>query len=88
LPFSTSGHDFADSANGSMFSVSDEKRYKRKLLQKVICNQDFDQTQSINKDIVKFHTVKDALYMLSDAWYEGSPESIFKPYDKLGFEQQ
>jgi len=65
-----------------------KSQYKRKLLQKVICNQDFDQTQSINKDIVKFHTVKDALYMLSDAWYERSPESICKAYDKLGFEQQ
>ena len=27
--------------------------------------------------------MKDALYMLSDAWYEGSPESICKAYDKL-----
>ena len=59
-----------------------KNRYKRKLLQKVICSQDIDQTQSI-KDIVKLHTVKDALYMLSDAWYEGSPESICKAYDKL-----
>ena len=57
---------------------------KRKLLQKVICSQDIDQTQSI-KDIVKLHTVKDVLYMLSDAWYEGSPESICKAYDKLRF---
>ena len=37
-----------------------KNRYKRKLLQKVICSQDIDQTQSI-KDIVKLHTVKDAL---------------------------
>ena len=59
-----------------------KNRYKRKLLQKVICSQDIDQTQSI-KDIVKLHTVKDALYMLPDAWYEGSPESICKAYDKL-----
>ena len=59
-----------------------KNRYKRKLLQKVICSQDIDQTQSI-KDIVKLHTVKDALYMLSDAWYEGSTESICKAYDKL-----
>ena len=59
-----------------------KNRYKRKLLQKVICSQDIDQTQS-TKDIVKLHTVKDALYMLSDAWYEGSPESICKAYDKL-----
>ena len=51
-----------------------KNRYKRKLRQKVICSQDIDQTQSI-KDIVKLHTVKDALYMISDAWYEGSPES-------------
>ena len=27
--------------------------------------------------------MKDALYMLSDAWYEGSPESTCKAYDKL-----
>ena len=27
--------------------------------------------------------MKDALYMFSDAWYEGSPESICKAYDKL-----
>jgi len=27
--------------------------------------------------------MKDALYMLSDAWYEGSQESIHKAYDKL-----
>ena len=59
-----------------------KNRYKRKLLQKVICSQDIDQTQSI-KDIVKLHSVKDALYMLSDAWYEGSTESICKAYDKL-----
>lgn len=54
----------------------------RKLLQKVICSQDVDQTQSI-KEIVKLHTVKYALYLLSVAWYEGSPESICKAYDKL-----
>ena len=59
-----------------------KNRYKRKLLQKVICAQDLDQTQSI-KDIVKLHTVKDALYMLSDAWYEASSESIHKAYNKL-----
>ena len=59
-----------------------KNRYKRKLLQKVICSQDIDQTQSI-KDIIKLHTVKDVLYMLSDAWYEGSTESICKAYDKL-----
>ena len=59
-----------------------KNRYKRKLRQKVICSQDIDQTQSI-KDIVKLHTVKDALYMISDAWYEGSPESICKAYLKL-----
>ena len=40
-----------------------KKRYKRKLLQKVICAQDLNQTQSI-KDVVKLHTAKDALYML------------------------
>jgi len=38
-----------------------KNRYKRKLLQKIICAQDLDQTQSI-KDVVKLHTVKDALY--------------------------
>ena len=59
-----------------------KNRYKRKLLQKVICSQDIDQTQS-TKDIVKLHSVKDTLYMLSDAWYEGSPESIWKAHDKL-----
>ena len=32
-----------------------KNRYKRKLLQKVICAQDLDQTQSI-KDAVKLHT--------------------------------
>lgn len=59
-----------------------KNQYKRKLLQKVICSQDTDQTQSI-KDIVKLLTVKDALYMLLDAWQEGSPESIRKAYNKL-----
>lgn len=59
-----------------------KNRYKEKRLQKVICSQDTDQTQSI-KDIVKLLTVKYALYMRSDAWYEGSPESIRKAYDKL-----
>ena len=59
-----------------------KNRYKRKLLQKVICAQDLDQTQSI-KDVVKLHTVKDALYMLYDAWDEASPESICKAYKKL-----
>ena len=53
-----------------------KKRYKRKLLQKVICGQDLDPTQNI-KDLVKQHTVKDALYMLTDAWEEGSADSIF-----------
>ena len=51
--------------------------YKRKLLQKVICAQDLDQTQGI-KDVGKLHTVKDALYMLYDAWDEASSESICK----------
>ena len=59
-----------------------KNRYKRKLLHKVICAQDLDQTQSI-KDVVKLHTVKDALYMLYDAWDEASPESICKAYNKL-----
>ena len=59
-----------------------KNRYKRKLLQKVICAQDFNQTQSI-QDVVKLHTVKDALYMLYDAWDEASPESIYKAYNKL-----
>ena len=58
-----------------------KNRYKRKLLQKVICSQDIDQTQSIQY-IVKFHTVKDVFYMLTDAWYEGSPGSICKANDK------
>ena len=53
-----------------------KKHYKRKLLQKVICGQDLDPTQNI-KDLVKQHTVKDALYMLTDAWEEGSADSIF-----------
>lgn len=59
-----------------------KNRYKRKLLQKVICAQDLDHTQSV-KDIVKLHTVKDALYMVCDAWDEASPESIRKAYNKL-----
>ena len=59
-----------------------KNRHKRKLLQKVICTQDLDQTKSI-KDVVKLHTVKDALYMLCDTWDEASPESIFKAYNKL-----
>ena len=59
-----------------------KNRYKRKLLQKVICAQDLDHTQSI-KDIVKLHRVKDALYMVCDAWNEASPESIRKAYNKL-----
>ena len=54
-----------------------KNRYKRKLLQKVICAQDLDQTQGI-KDVGKLHTVKDALYMLYDAWDEASSESICK----------
>lgn len=59
-----------------------KNRYKRKLLQKVICGQDLDPTQNI-KELVKQHTVKDALYMLADAWEEGSTDSIFKAYNKL-----
>ena len=59
-----------------------KNRYKRKLLQKVICDQDLDPTQNI-KEIVKQHTVKDALYMLADAWEEGHADSIFKAYSKL-----
>ena len=59
-----------------------KNRYKRKLLQKVICDQDLDPTQNI-KEIVKQHTVKDALYMLADAWEEGHADSIFKVYGKL-----
>ena len=35
-------------------------RYKRKLLQKVICGQNLDPTQNIT-EMVKQHTVKDAL---------------------------
>ena len=64
--------------------------YKRKLLQKVICNQDLDPTQNI-KEIVKQHTAKDALYMLADAWEEGRADSIsrhtvsckFIPYSQV-----
>ena len=41
-----------------------KNHYKRKLLQKVICDQDLDPTQNI-KEIVKQLTVKDALYMLA-----------------------
>ena len=37
-----------------------KNRYKKKLLQKVICGQDLDPTQNI-KELVKQHTVKDAL---------------------------
>ena len=48
--------------------------YKRKLLQKVICDQDLDPTQNIT-EIVKQHTVKGALYMLADAWEEGHADS-------------
>ena len=51
-----------------------KNRYKRKLLRKVICAQDLDQTQSI-KDAVKLHTVKDALYTLYDAWDEAQNRS-------------
>ena len=40
--------------------------YKRKLLQKVICGQYLDPTQHI-KEIVKQHTMKNALYLLADA---------------------
>lgn len=59
-----------------------KNRYNRKLLGKVICSQKIDQTQSI-KDIIKLHTIEDVLYMLSDAWYEASPESICKAYNRL-----
>ena len=57
-------------------------RYKRKLLQKVIYGQDLDPTQNI-KEMVKQHTVKDALYMLADAWEEGSSDSISKAFSQL-----
>lgn len=50
-----------------------KNRYKKKLLQKVICGQDLDPTQNI-KELVKQHTVKDALYMLADTWEEGSAD--------------
>ena len=59
-----------------------KNRYKRKLLQKVICGQDLDPTQNI-KELVKQHTLKEALYMLADAWEERSADSIFKAYNKL-----
>ena len=51
-----------------------KKRYKRKLLQKVICGQDLDPTQNV-KEL--------ALYMLADAWEERSADSILKAYNKL-----
>ena len=53
-----------------------KNRYKRKLLQKVICGQDLHPTQNFKK-LEKQHTVKDALYMLTDVWEEGSTDSIF-----------
>ena len=56
--------------------------HKRKLLQKFICNQDLDPTQN-SKETVKQHSVKDAPYMLVDAWEEGHADSIFKAYSKL-----
>lgn len=56
--------------------------HKRKLLQKVICDQDLDPTQNI-KEIIKQHTVKDALYVLADVWEEGHAALIFKAYSKL-----
>lgn len=56
--------------------------HKRKLLQKVICDQDLDPTQNIN-EIRKQHTVKDALYVLADVWEEGHAALIFKAYSKL-----
>ena len=59
-----------------------KNRYKRKLLLKVICGQDLDPTQNI-KELVKQHTVKNALYMLADAWEEGNADSIFKAYSTL-----
>ena len=31
-------------------------------------------------ELVKQHTVKDALYMLADTWEEGSTDSICKAY--------
>ena len=65
-----------------VFIQAMKNRYKRKLLQKVICDQDLDPTQNI-KEIVKQHTVKDALYMLADAWEDGHADSIFKAYSKL-----
>ena len=34
-------------------------------------------------ELVKQHTVKDALYMLADAWEEGSTDSICKTYNEL-----
>lgn len=40
--------------------------YMRKLLQKVICRHYLDPTQYI-KEIVKQHTMKNALYLLADA---------------------
>ena len=34
-------------------------------------------------ELVKQHTVKDALYMLADAWEERSTDSICKAYNEL-----
>ena len=45
----------------------------------MICGQDLDRTQNI-MELVKQHTVKDALYMLADTWEEGSTDSICKAY--------
>ncbi|XP_068680593.1 jerky protein homolog-like [Montipora foliosa] len=59
-----------------------KNRYKRKLLQRVITNQDAETTQSL-KEIKKKLTVKESIYMLADAWEEASAESIFKAFSKL-----
>ena len=59
-----------------------KNRYNKKLLQKVICGQVLDPTQNI-KELVRQHTVKDALYKLADAWEEGSADSIFMAYNEL-----
>lgn len=55
-----------------------KNRYERKLLQKVICAVNLNETQNI-KDVLKLHTV----YASRCLWGEASPESICKAYKKL-----
>ena len=57
-------------------------RYKKKLLQQVINEQNIDPTASI-QSILKKHNIKDAVYLLAQAWEEATPESIRKSFKKL-----